>query len=143
MPILLQLARELGFVEEMKKMKQDQDALERRLWEERRSIHKKYEDKLKAARTKTNIIGGNISKHEAEMLVDGHRKELNKFDKDCVLPAWDGLVSQQQLKLQQLRVPTMHVTSNSSERELQQRVLQVLTSIVGPSIKTDGATRRQ
>lgn len=33
-------------------VKQDQDALERQLWEERRNIHRKYEDKLKAAQTK-------------------------------------------------------------------------------------------
>jgi len=33
-------------------MKQDQDALERQLWEERRSIYRKYEEKLKAAKTK-------------------------------------------------------------------------------------------
>lgn len=33
-------------------MKQDQDSLERQLWEERRSVHRKYEEKLKAAKTK-------------------------------------------------------------------------------------------
>lgn len=33
-------------------MKQDQNTLERQLWEERRSVHKKYEEKLKAAKTK-------------------------------------------------------------------------------------------
>jgi len=33
-------------------MKQDQDTLERQLWEERRSVHRKYEEKLKAAKTK-------------------------------------------------------------------------------------------
>lgn len=33
-------------------MKQDQDILERQLWEERRSVHRKYEEKLKATKTK-------------------------------------------------------------------------------------------
>ncbi|KAJ3566961.1 hypothetical protein NP233_g6667 [Leucocoprinus birnbaumii] len=134
MPVILQLSRDSVFVEEMKKIKRDQNALERQLWGERRSIHKKYEEKLKAAKTKASIIGGSISKHDAETLVDAHKKELLKFDRDRALPAWDSLVSQQQVKLQRLQVPTMHMTSNSEERELQQRVIQVLTSIIGPSI---------
>ncbi|XP_006460132.1 hypothetical protein AGABI2DRAFT_150097 [Agaricus bisporus var. bisporus H97] len=116
-------------------IKQDQDALERQLWEERRNIHRKYEDKLKAAQTKANIIGVNVSKHESDMIVDAHKKEIRKFDTNRALSAWDSLVSQQQLKLQKLKVPTMHITTESPARELQQRVLQVLISIIGPSIK--------
>ncbi|KAF5363853.1 hypothetical protein D9756_000593 [Leucocoprinus leucothites] len=135
MPILLRLSRDSAFVEEVKKIKRDQDVLERQLWEGRRSIHKKYEEKLKAAKTKASIIGGNISKHDAEMLVDAHKKELNKFDRDRALSAWDSLVSQQQLKLQRSQVPTMHMTSDPAERELQQRVLQVLISIISPSMR--------
>ncbi|KAF7776122.1 hypothetical protein Agabi119p4_4515 [Agaricus bisporus var. burnettii] len=135
MPILLRLSREPSFIDEIKKIKQDQDALERQLWEERRNIHRKYEDKLKAAQTKANIIGVNVSKHESDMIVDAHKKEIRKFDTNRALSAWDSLVSQQQLKLQKLKVPTMHITTESPARELQQRVLQVLISIIGPSIK--------
>jgi hypothetical protein len=52
------------------------------------------------------------------MTVDTHQKEIRKFDAGRVLPAWDSLVSQQQLKLQKLQVPTMYVTSESSTREV-------------------------
>lgn len=89
------------------------------------------------------------------MIVDAHKKEIRKFDTNRALSAWDSLVSQQQLKLQKLKVPTMHITTESPAREvcpffnqmlfffchahhqlqLQQRVLQVLISIIGPSIK--------
>ncbi|KAF9451997.1 hypothetical protein P691DRAFT_756746 [Macrolepiota fuliginosa MF-IS2] len=131
MPLLLRLSRETSFIDEMKKIKQDQDTLERQLWDERQAIHKEYEDKLKAAKTKC----ASISRHEAEMLVDAHKKELRRFDRDRALPAWDSLVSRQQAKLQRLQVPTMHITSDPSVRELQQRVIQLLTSIMGPSIK--------
>jgi hypothetical protein len=55
------------------------------------------------------------------MLADAHKKELHKFDNERALPAWDSLMSQQQLKLQRLQVPAMHVTSDSSEREVKFR----------------------
>jgi hypothetical protein len=68
-------------------MKEEQADLERKLWTERRDIFKKYEDKVNAARTKcvvlviiiskcwaililvsrANMIGGGISKHEADV----------------------------------------------------------------------------
>lgn len=67
-------------------MKKEQDDLERQLWEDRRGIHKKYEEKVKVAATKwvfvslssylnsilfrANMIGDrNISKHEADVCV--------------------------------------------------------------------------
>jgi len=52
------------------------------------------------------------------MLVDAHKKNLQKFDRDRALPAWDSLLSQQQVKLQQLEVPAMHITSESAKREV-------------------------
>jgi len=52
------------------------------------------------------------------MLVDAHKKDLQKFDRDRALPAWDSLLSQQQVKLQKLQVPAMHITSESAEREV-------------------------
>ena len=52
------------------------------------------------------------------MLVDAHKKDLQKFDRDRALPAWDSLLSQQQVKLQQLQVPAMHITSESAKREV-------------------------
>lgn len=33
-------------------MKDEQENIERQLWEDRRAIHKKYEDKVKVAATK-------------------------------------------------------------------------------------------
>lgn len=52
------------------------------------------------------------------MIVDAHKKEIRKFDTNRALSAWDSLVSQQQLKLQKLKVPTMHITSESPAREV-------------------------
>lgn len=69
-------------------MKRDQNALERRLWDERNAILKKYEDKVKVARTKcvqflrlprvplnaaldlrASMIGVGLSRHEADVRI--------------------------------------------------------------------------
>lgn len=68
LPYLAQLVEDPGFVDVIKQvcftiemsfqvdslsqMKKDQDDLERQLWEDRRAIHEKYEEKVKIAVTK-------------------------------------------------------------------------------------------
>ena len=47
----MQLKKETGQLI-LPQMKTEQDDLERRLWEERRAIHKTYEEKVKIALTK-------------------------------------------------------------------------------------------
>lgn len=49
---------------------------------------------------------------------DTFRRELQQFDKERVLPAWDGLVSRQQSTLEALGVPTMFPTSATAERQV-------------------------
>jgi len=112
-------------------MKDEQDAVERQLWEDRRAIHKKYEEKVKIATNKANMISdGKISKHEADMLQAAFKKDLDKFDRERVLLAWDGLISKQQAILAQHDVPTMFMTNDGADRERQQRVMQVLEGII-------------
>ncbi|KAF8665580.1 hypothetical protein AX16_000038 [Volvariella volvacea WC 439] len=45
-------------------LKEEQDNLERKLSEERQGIQKKYEDKVKVAKTKAMMIGTGLSEHE-------------------------------------------------------------------------------
>ncbi|PFH52568.1 hypothetical protein AMATHDRAFT_46121 [Amanita thiersii Skay4041] len=130
LPLLAQFSGDPAFVAQIQQMKKDQDDLERRLWEERRAIQRKHEDKVKIAKTKAAMIGIGLSKHEADMINDAYKKELDKFDRDRVLSAWDGLVTKQQTLLQQLNVPTMFVTNDKSTRERQQRVMHVLEGLV-------------
>ncbi|RDB20544.1 hypothetical protein Hypma_012457 [Hypsizygus marmoreus] len=131
LPHLAQLADDPGFVVAITQMKKEQDGLERQLWEERRDIYRKYEDKVKVATTKANMIGDSgLSKHEADMLQTGFKKELDKFDRERVLLAWDGLVSKQQATLARHGVPTMYPTKDIADRERQQRVIQVLEGIL-------------
>ena len=37
-------------------MKEEQDDLERQLWEDRRNIHRKYEEKVKVATTRSVFV---------------------------------------------------------------------------------------
>ncbi|KAF8743830.1 hypothetical protein AX14_000236 [Amanita brunnescens Koide BX004] len=130
LPVVANLASDPTFLLEIQKLKQAQDDIERRLWEERRSIQRKHEEKVKIAKTKATMIGVGLSKHEADMLNDAYKKELRKFDMERALPAFDGLIAKQQAALAHLNVPTMCVSDDMDLRERQQRVMQVLTGLV-------------
>ncbi|KAF8897174.1 hypothetical protein BD779DRAFT_1465429 [Infundibulicybe gibba] len=126
LPHIARLSEDAAFVETLKKLKSEQDQLERQLWEDRRSIQRKYEEKVKVARTKASMIGtGTLSKHEADYqdepgqtLNDAFKRELQKFDLERVLPSWDGLISQQQVTLAAHNVPAMFATSETPDRQI-------------------------
>jgi hypothetical protein len=52
------------------------------------------------------------------MLQDAYQKEMCKFDRERVLPAWDGLITRQQGQLEALGVPNMFVTSDPRDTEV-------------------------
>lgn len=131
LPHLTRLAENADFVTAIAQLREEQKDLERQLWEERLAIHRKHENKVKVAQTKAGLIGGGISQHEAGMLNDAFRKELQKFDAERVLFAWDGLLRKQQSALEGLGVPTMFPSDLRVDREKQQRVIQVLEGITG------------
>lgn len=112
------------------KMKQEQDKLEKQLWEERLDIQKRHEKKVKVETTKAKMIGVNLSERERELMSDALQKELRKFDAERVLPTWDKLVRGQQARLEALKVPTMFVTNDLSDMEKQRRVANVLEGIL-------------
>ncbi|KAF8631163.1 hypothetical protein AX15_002502 [Amanita polypyramis BW_CC] len=130
LPIIVKLSNDPAFITEIQKLKQAQDELERHLWEERRAIQGKHEEKVKVSKTKATMIGVGLSKHEADMLNDAYKKELVKFDTERVLPAFDGLVAKQQTALARLNVPTMSAGDDKLLQEQQQRIMQVLTGLV-------------
>jgi hypothetical protein len=85
------------------------------------------------------MIGdGKLSKHEADVAItlwlscsiwidDTYvrqtiqtvfKKELDKFDRDRALLAWDGLISKQQTTLASRGVPTMFVSVEGADRDV-------------------------
>ncbi|KAH7875999.1 hypothetical protein F5879DRAFT_980062 [Lentinula edodes] len=130
LPLIARKSASPLFAEALKAMKQEQEILEIKLSDERKAILSKYETRVNVAKTKASMIGSGISRHEANMLVDAFEKELKRFDVERVLPAWDGLVLQQQEALFQIGVPTMFATTELSEREKQQKIMQVLEGLI-------------
>ncbi|KAK0191380.1 hypothetical protein F5146DRAFT_1048419 [Armillaria mellea] len=120
LPRLAQLSQDTKFIEKIVKIKKEQDVLERKLWEERGRIQ-----------SKANVIGSDISKHEADMLCNAYRRELQRFDTERALPLWDNLVREQQERLGQAGVPAMYATALATDRERQQRIIQVLEGLIG------------
>jgi sporulation-control protein spo0M len=53
-------------------------------------------------------------------------KELDKYDKQRVIVAWDALIERQQEALEKLGFPAMYVTTDQAERARQQRIIQVM-----------------
>ena len=51
-------------------------------------------------------------------MTDSFRAELRKFDRERVLPAWDGLVTKQQAALEALGVPAMFPATEAPDREV-------------------------
>lgn len=45
-------------------------------------------------------------------------KELEKFDREQVLSAWDDLITKQQSALEKLGVPTMFMTDSVTDRDV-------------------------
>ena len=53
-----------------------------------------------------------------QAMTESFRAELQKFDRERVLPAWDGLVTKQQAALEALGVPAMFPTTLATDREV-------------------------
>lgn len=59
-------------------------------------------------------------------------RELERYDRHRVLPAWDNLLKQQQEKLEALGFPTFFPSTSPADRARQQRVVDVLASAIDP-----------
>ncbi|KAI6165064.1 hypothetical protein EDD17DRAFT_326202 [Pisolithus thermaeus] len=130
LPHLSQLASNSKFIAAVGRLRGEQKELEQKLWEERSAIRRKHEEKVKVARTKASMTGAELSKHEVDMLNDAFRREVQKFDAERVLIAWDALIEKQQVALETLGVPAMFRTGSKENLEKQKKVMQVLEGLI-------------
>ncbi|KAI0092554.1 hypothetical protein BDY19DRAFT_924975 [Irpex rosettiformis] len=128
LPHISQISQDSRVADTIRNMRQEQAQLESRLWADREAIQRKHEERVQNARKKASLIGSTVTQFEADSLTDSFRRELEKFDLERVLPAWDGMLNRQQTALESLGVPTMYPTMASAEIQKQVRVLQVLES---------------
>lgn len=85
------------------------------------------------------MIGGGLTEFEADVrltplfcvahntlpaqsMTRKFRRELELFDLERALPAWDGLVSKQQAALEALGVPTMFPSAIAEDRKVRDRL---------------------
>ena len=105
---------------------------------------------LSHARSRSScLLGVPPPASDTQALTDAFRAELRKFDRERALPAWDGLVTKQQIALEALGVPTMFPSTEATDREVralceiplmmlmgtptaqrQQQIMQVLGGVV-------------
>ncbi|KAI0260957.1 hypothetical protein BC834DRAFT_898243 [Gloeopeniophorella convolvens] len=135
LPHISRLLEDPGVMDTLITLKQEQDKLEKQLWEERQAIQRRHEEKVKVARNRAAMIKVPLSKHDAELMSDAFHSELKKFDAERVLSAWDGLVQGQQAHLEALGIPTMFVTTDTGDLDKQRRVMHVLEGV----LPADGA----
>jgi Na+-transporting NADH:ubiquinone oxidoreductase subunit NqrD len=50
-----------------------------------------------------------------QMMNDAYRRDLQRFDTERVLLAWDALIQRQQVALETLGVPTMFATTSQAD----------------------------
>ncbi|KAF9520756.1 hypothetical protein BS47DRAFT_1481137 [Hydnum rufescens UP504] len=120
------LLEDTSIVAALRKMKQEQEDMESRLWRGREVIIEKQKEKVGVALARARIINVNPTVREIDIMSAEFDKELDKYDRERVLVAWDELVERQQESLEKLGFPAMYVTSDQAERTKQQRIIQII-----------------
>ena len=62
-----------------------------------------------------------------QMMNDAYCRDLQRFDKERVLLAWDALIQRQQAALETLEVPTMFATSSQADCQVSIGLLHTTT----------------
>lgn len=109
-------------------LKKTQDEMEKKLWDGRKALKLKHEEKVHAAKTTARIVTGSerLDEKEVQRLIDELRKSELEYDLKHVFPAWDALVHKQQAVMERLGVPAMLPSTDPTERARQQRIIRVM-----------------
>ncbi|ORX38359.1 hypothetical protein BD324DRAFT_351323 [Kockovaella imperatae] len=105
LPVISELLEGEHFKRELKKMKADQDALERRLWAKQERVKAEHEKVVQAEKDIARISQKPIPKAKLKQFADMLASDLAEFYLQSCLPQIDGLALRQREKLQELGVP--------------------------------------
>ncbi|OCF57624.1 hypothetical protein L486_05084 [Kwoniella mangroviensis CBS 10435] len=105
LPILSELLEDEGFKLELKKMKKEQDALERRLWAKSEKVKAEYERSIQAEKEIAKIARKAIPPEKKEAWAKSLSANLDTFYLQQCLPVIDGLASKHKQRLMELGVP--------------------------------------
>ncbi|OCF39106.1 hypothetical protein I317_07089 [Kwoniella heveanensis CBS 569] len=141
LPILTELLEDDGFKSELKKMKKEQDSLERRLWAKGEKIKADHENSLQAEKEVAKIARRPIDPAKKATWAQSLASSLNTFYLEQCLPPIDSLASKHKQRLIELGVPglgsivqnpststntDLNLNSNSKSQERIRRIMELL-----------------
>ncbi|KLT41183.1 hypothetical protein CC85DRAFT_276508 [Cutaneotrichosporon oleaginosum] len=132
LPALTELLRDDEFVKELRKMKKDQEALERRLWARMEKIKaeqmaKRAADNQIAKITRKPVPAEKVAQWEREL-----QAALSDLFVRQVLPSFDGLEARQAARLTELGVPGLGGGKRGEDAKARQvRVRRIMGVLEG------------
>ncbi|KAG9049250.1 hypothetical protein FS837_010786 [Tulasnella sp. UAMH 9824] len=123
-----ELLRDPRAADALLELKRTQDEMEKKLWDGRKALRRKHEEKVHAAKTTARIVTGSeqLDEKEIQRLLDELKRAELEYDLKHILPAWDALVHKQQTVMESLGVPAMLPSTDPTERARQQRIIRVM-----------------
>ncbi|WVR09454.1 hypothetical protein IAU60_006521 [Kwoniella sp. DSM 27419] len=127
LPVLAELLADDSFKAELRKMKKDQDTLERRLWAKGEKVKADHERGIQAEKEVAKIARRPISSEKREAWAASLATAMTEFNAQQCLPAIDGLALRQRQRLVELGVPGLgseHEGDKGKERV--KRIIELL-----------------
>ncbi|KAE8541963.1 hypothetical protein D1P53_002137 [Cryptococcus gattii VGV] len=128
LPIITELLDDHSFKVELRKMKQDQDTLERRLWAKGEKVKADHERTVRAEKEIAKIARQSITSEKVRQWNRTLANNLDTFYRQQCLPAIDGLAVRQRQRLKELGVPGLGGDEGSgvSDEKVRQRIKRIL-----------------
>ncbi|WVW85424.1 hypothetical protein I302_107462 [Kwoniella bestiolae CBS 10118] len=125
LPILSEVLEDEEFKMELKKMKKEQDALERRLWARSEKVKAEHERSIQAEKEIAKIARKVIPSEKKEVWAKSLSSTLDTFYLQQCLPAIDGLASKHKQRLIELGVPGLEDGGEKSKERIK-RIMELL-----------------
>ncbi|WWC93405.1 hypothetical protein V866_000239 [Kwoniella sp. B9012] len=125
LPILSELLEDEGFKLELKKMKKEQDALERRLWAKSEKVKAEHERSIQAEKEIAKIARKAIPPEKKEAWAKSLSADLDAFYLQQCLPVIDGLASKHKQRLVEFGVPGLGDGGEKSKERIK-RIMELL-----------------
>ncbi|WWC90541.1 uncharacterized protein L201_005477 [Kwoniella dendrophila CBS 6074] len=125
LPVLSELLEDEGFKAELKKMKKEQDSLERRLWAKGEKAKAEHEKSIQAEKEVAKIARKVIPPEKKEAWAKSLSASLSNFYLQQCLPNIDGLATRQRQRLIELGVPGLGDDGDKG-RDRVKRIMELL-----------------
>ncbi|TYJ53977.1 hypothetical protein B9479_005383 [Cryptococcus floricola] len=131
LPIITRLLEDDNLKKELRKMKQDQDSLERRLWAKQEKLKGDHERQTKAEREIAKIARKPIPPEKTKQWSRSLSTALSTFYTQQCIPSIDGLALRQRQRLQELGVPGLGREDGVVDEKVKQRIKRIMEVLEG------------